>query len=59
MFTEVNVPEPALGATVLAAVMALVCVKCWLYLPLGEIRRKVVCIPQFPSNLGTRSLTFP
>lgn len=25
MFTEVNVPEPALGATVSAAVSALVC----------------------------------
>jgi hypothetical protein len=25
MFTEMNVPEPALGATVLAAVAAMVC----------------------------------
>ena len=57
MFSEMHVPEPALGATVLAAVSALVCGLSFRDSLLGEIWGKDLRDAQFSSDLGTRPFT--
>ena len=56
-FSEMHIPEPAFGAAVQAAFLALVREFVTLFLSIGENRRKDFGDVEYSSNLGTRSST--